>query len=282
VDVTGERELHSPTHPTPMRFANYSLLSVVFPGSYCCSMSGFLQRTFGISSTSMVCCPLCRFSYDREVNWRTTGQCGHTICSDCHMKHNVHDASYDGRWQPCPFGGCLSDTSFEIEQSPNTQLLELAGRLATHYVNSDRYKELEKDVRDSKNMYLEAVKDIKQELQEKDKDLKDREEEIELLRANITALAQFQKRCEDGTFLWDPGSSDDEDEGKGSKDAPKPKPWQKQPAKLQLRPHPRKVRPPKSLKMPCKEDFACHGYLWINVSWKKQAIPLARKNFDQI
>jgi hypothetical protein len=91
--------------------------------------------------------------------------------------------------------------SFEIEQSPNTQLLELAGRLAelelavaTHFVSSNRYKELERDVQDSKNMYLEAVEDIRQELQEKDKDLKDREEEIELLRANITALAQFQKK----------------------------------------------------------------------------------------
>jgi hypothetical protein len=166
VDATGKRELHLPTHPTPMRFANYSLLSVVFPGSYCCLMSGFLQRTFGISS--MVCCPLCRFSYDQEVNWPTTGRCGHTICSDCHMKHNVHEASNVERWQPCPFGGCSSDMSFEIEQSPNTQLLELAGRLtdleltvATHYVNSDRYKELEKEVRDSKNMYLEAVRDIR-------------------------------------------------------------------------------------------------------------------------
>jgi hypothetical protein len=58
------------------------------------------------------------------------------------------------------------------------------------------------------------------------------------------------------------------------------KPYQKQPAKLQLRPHPPKVCPPKNLKMPREEDFACHGYLWINVSWKKPAIPLARKNSD--
>jgi hypothetical protein len=81
-------------------------------------------------------------------------------------------------------------------------LLDLAGRLtelelavATHYVSSNRYKELERDVQDSKNMYLEAVKDMRLELQEKDKDLKEREEEIKLLSNNITALAQFQKRC---------------------------------------------------------------------------------------
>jgi hypothetical protein len=142
--------------------------------------------------------------------------------------------------------------SFEIEQSPNTQLLELAGRLtdleltvATHYVNSDRYKELEKDVRDSKNMYLEAVKDIRQELQEKDKDLKDREEEIELLCANITALAQFQKRCEDGTFLRDPGSSEDEGEDKGGKDAPKPKAWAETTGNASTTPTPTKSPPPK-------------------------------------
>jgi hypothetical protein len=94
--------------------------------NYCCPtrkvlfmMSGFLLRTYGISSS--VCCPLCQFSYDWELNWPTTGRCGHTICSDCHMKRNVHEARNDGRWQPCPFGNCSSDMSFEIEQSPNTQ-----------------------------------------------------------------------------------------------------------------------------------------------------------------
>jgi hypothetical protein len=164
----------------------------------------------------------------------------------------VHEARNDGRWQPCPFGSCSSVMSFEIEQSPNTQLLELAGRLtdlevsvATHYVNSDRYKELEKDVQDSKNMYLEAVKDIKQELQGKNKDLKDREEEIELLRANITALAHFQKRCEDGTFLRDPGSSEDEDDDNGDKDAPKPKAWAETTSNASTTPTPTKSPPPK-------------------------------------
>jgi hypothetical protein len=141
------------------------------------------------------------------------------------------------------------DMSFKIEQSPNTQLLELAGRLAelevavaTHFVSSDRYKELEKDVQGSKKIYLEAVKDIRQELQEKDKELKDREEEIELLRANIIALAQFKKRCEDGTFLQEPGSSEDEHE---DKDAPEPKACAETTINASTTPTPTKSQPPK-------------------------------------
>jgi hypothetical protein len=142
--------------------------------------------------------------------------------------------------------------SFKLEQSPNTQLLELAGRLtelelavATHHVSSDRYKELEKDFRDSKNMYLEAIKDIRLELQEKDKDLKEREEEIELLCANITTLAQFQKKCEDGAFVWDPGSSEDEDEDKGGKDAARPKPSAETTGNASTMPTPTKSPAPK-------------------------------------
>jgi hypothetical protein len=120
--------------------------------------------------------------------------------------------------------------------------------VATHLVSSDRYKELEKDVRDSKNMYLEAVKEIRQELQQKEKDLKDREEEIELLRANITALAQFKKRCEDGTFLREPGSSDDEHEDKA---APKTKAC----AEASTAPTPTKSPPPKKSRNALQRRF---------------------------
>ena len=62
----------------------------------------------------------------------------------------------DGRWQPCPIGGCKETMSFEVANSCSLQLMEVAERMSkiqygvAKYVNSsaerDFYNEQLQDI----------------------------------------------------------------------------------------------------------------------------------------
>jgi hypothetical protein len=217
-------------------------------------MSGFFARVVGRRGDMV--CGICGLEYERECRWPTTGRCGHTICSGCHMECVIDKPTNDGQWQPCPTGGCKERFSFEVLQCPNLQLLEMMerfqeieGKVAGWAASSAERQRYDREVQLCRQVFNESLEAQRKEIEEKDRELSCQQSEIELLQARLSAVSTFQRRLAEGTFMRE-GELSSEDEEPKSLSAAKNSPTTATP-----QPTPTKSPPPKKSRGPPNRRF---------------------------